>query len=68
MDVVPGSVTGWTVTAEDQRQVGRALVGLRLRNPGYWFAALVLPPMVAGAVWFAWFLQSRAPSATPSVL
>ncbi|HEY9353063.1 MAG TPA: hypothetical protein VIP28_07435 [Nocardioides sp.] len=56
MDVVPGSVTGWTVTAEDQRQVGRALVGLRLRNPGYWFAALVLPPMVAGAVWFAWFL------------
>lgn len=56
MDVVPGSVTHWTVTIDDQRRLSRAHVGVRLRNPGYWFAALVLPPMVAGAVWFAWLL------------
>jgi len=54
MDVVPGSVTGWTVTAEDQRRLRRAHVGLRLRNPGYWFAALVLPAVMVGALWFAW--------------
>lgn len=60
MDAVPGSVTSWTVTAEDQRQLRRALVGLRLRHPGYWFAALVLPTMVVWALCFVWLFPGAS--------
>ncbi|MEI7055939.1 hypothetical protein WBG06_09005 [Nocardioides sp. CCNWLW239] len=60
MDAVPGSVTSWTVTAEDQRRLRRALVGLRLRNPGYWFAALVLPPMMVGALCLVWLFPGAS--------
>ncbi|MFJ9392118.1 hypothetical protein ACIRON_25065 [Nocardioides sp. NPDC101246] len=65
MDVVPGSVTGWTVTAEDQRRLGRAFTGLRLRSMGFWFAALVLPPMVVGTLWFAWPFSAWSPVGDP---
>lgn len=50
-DVVPGSVTVWTVTLEDQRRLKRALVGLRLRMWAYWIPGLALPVVVAGLFW-----------------
>lgn len=50
-DVVPGSVTDWTVTLEDQRRLKRALVGLRLRMWAYWIPGLALPVVVASLFW-----------------
>ncbi|HEY9353062.1 MAG TPA: hypothetical protein VIP28_07430 [Nocardioides sp.] len=52
VDVVPGSVTDWTVTLEDQRRLKRAMVGLPLRSATYWLAALGLPVLMSGFVWF----------------
>ncbi|MFD7076208.1 hypothetical protein ACFV9G_18535 [Nocardioides sp. NPDC059952] len=51
VDVVPGSVTDWSVTLEDQRRLKRALVGLRLRMWAYWIPGLVLPVVVASLFW-----------------
>ena len=51
-DVVPGSVTNWTVTYEDQRRLTRALVGARIRSSSYWLAALAPPALVSGLLWF----------------
>ncbi|SDK00338.1 hypothetical protein SAMN05428985_102223 [Nocardioides sp. YR527] len=52
VDVVPGSVTDWTVTIDDQRRLKRALVGLRLRSRPYWVLTLGLPVLLTGALWF----------------
>lgn len=52
-DVVPGSVTDWTVTIDDQRRLKSALVRLRLRSWAYWVSGLVLPVLIAGLFWFA---------------
>lgn len=52
-DVVPGSVTHWTVTLDDQRRLKRATVRLRLRSWAYWVSGLVLPVLIAGFFWFA---------------
>ncbi|MFJ2754644.1 hypothetical protein ACIO3S_03550 [Nocardioides sp. NPDC087217] len=74
MDVVPGSVTHWTVTIDDQRRLRRTLVGLRLRSAAYWVAALVLPAVMVGALWFAWPFSLSSPIndpfriATPAIL
>lgn len=51
-DVVPGSVTVWTVTLDDQRRLTRAMVRLRLRSWAYWVLGLVLPAAVTGSFWF----------------
>jgi hypothetical protein len=52
-DVVPGSVTDWTVTLDDQRRLKRAMVGLWVRSAGYWLMALGAPVLVSGLVWFS---------------
>lgn len=52
VDVVPGSVTDWTVTIDDQRRLKRAMVGVRLRSWPYWVLALGLPVLLTGAFWF----------------
>ncbi|MER7558350.1 hypothetical protein ABTZ46_15500 [Nocardioides sp. NPDC126508] len=52
-DVVPGSVTVWTVTLDDQRQLKRAPVGLWVRSAAYWLMALGAPVLVSGLVWFS---------------
>lgn len=52
VDVVPGSVTSWTVTIDDQRRLIRAMVRLRLRSWAYWVLALGLPVLLPGAFWF----------------
>ena len=65
MDVVPGSVTHWTVTIDDQRRLRRALVSLRLRSAAYWVAALVLPAVMVGALWFAWPFSLSSPISDP---
>ncbi|MEU0315296.1 hypothetical protein [Nocardioides sp. NPDC006273] len=51
-DVVPGSVTHWTVTIDDQRRLKSAMVRLRLRSWTYWVLGLVLPALMTGSVWF----------------
>ncbi|MET8522511.1 hypothetical protein OG801_17205 [Nocardioides sp. NBC_00163] len=51
-DVVPGSVTVWTVTLDDQRRLKWAMVRLRLRSRAYWILGLVLPILVTGSFWF----------------
>lgn len=51
-DVVPGSVTDWTVTLEDQRRITWALVRLRLRAWAYWVLGLGGPVLVTGSYWF----------------
>ncbi|MFJ9392117.1 hypothetical protein ACIRON_25060 [Nocardioides sp. NPDC101246] len=53
VDVVPGSVTDWTVTIDDQRRIKRALVRLRLRTWAYWVLGLVLPVLLTGFFWFS---------------
>ncbi|MFE6509373.1 hypothetical protein ACFVDI_20225 [Nocardioides sp. NPDC057767] len=50
-DVVPGSVTDWTVTIDDQRRLKRAMVGLRLRGPAFWLNTLGMALLLAGLVW-----------------
>ncbi|NYI80695.1 hypothetical protein [Nocardioides panzhihuensis] len=50
-DVVPGSVTDWTVTIDDQRRLKRALMGLRVRSGAYWLVALGVPVLASGFVW-----------------
>ena len=50
-DVVPGSVTDWTVTLDDQRRLKRAVVGLRLRMWQYWIPGLALPAVVVSLFW-----------------
>ncbi|WP_292644602.1 hypothetical protein [Nocardioides sp.] len=52
MDVVPGSVTSWTVTIDDQRRLIRAMVSLRLRSVAYWAQGLVPPVLLTGSFWF----------------
>ncbi|MFE7225785.1 hypothetical protein ACFU7D_13435 [Nocardioides sp. NPDC057577] len=52
MDVVPGSVTDWTVTIDDQRRLKRAMVRMRLRSWAYWGLALGLPVLLTGVFWF----------------
>ncbi|WP_406024597.1 hypothetical protein OH802_01925 [Nocardioides sp. NBC_00850] len=52
VDVVPGSVTHWTVTIDDQRRLKSAMVRLRLRSRAYWVLALGLPVLLTGALWF----------------
>ena len=52
VDVVPGSVTDWTVTIDDQRRLKRAMVGMRLRSWAYWVLALGPPVLLTGALWF----------------
>jgi len=52
VDVVPGSVTVWTVTIDDQRRLKWALVRLRMRSWAYWLLGLVLPAAVTGSFWF----------------
>lgn len=52
-DVVPGSVTVWTVTREDQRRITWALVRLRLRTWAYWALGLGVPVLVTGSFWFS---------------
>lgn len=51
-DVVPGSVTDWTVTIDDQRRLKRAMLRLRLRTWGYWVLGVVLPVLVTSIFWF----------------
>lgn len=51
-DVVPGSVTVWTVTLDEQRRLKWAMVRLRLRSWAYWLLGLVLPAVVTGSFWF----------------
>lgn len=53
VDVVPGSVTHWTVTIDDQRRLEWAMVRLRLRSWAYWVSGLVLPVLIAGLFWFS---------------
>lgn len=52
VDVVPGSVTFWTVTLDDQRRLKWAMVRLRLRSWSYWVLGLVLPALMTGSGWF----------------
>jgi hypothetical protein len=52
VDVVPGSVTDWTVTIDDQRRLKRAMVRLRLRSWAYWVMGLAVPALLTGAFWF----------------
>lgn len=52
VDVVPGSVTHWTVTIDDQRRLKSAMVRLRLRSRAYWLQVLGLPVSLTGALWF----------------
>ncbi|OIJ24152.1 hypothetical protein UG56_024340 [Nocardioides luteus] len=65
-DVVPGSVTDWTVTLEDQRRLKWAMVRLRLRSWAYWVSGLVLPVLIAGLFWFA--LHDPAVGSIPQAL
>ena len=51
-DVVPGSVTVWTVTLDDQRRLKWAMVRLRLRSLAYWAMGLAVPALLTGAFWF----------------
>ncbi|NGN95225.1 hypothetical protein G5C66_21115 [Nocardioides sp. KC13] len=60
-DVVPGSVTDWTVTIDDQRRLKRAMVGLRLRGPAFWLDTLGMALLLAGLVWAS--AQELAPEA-----
>lgn len=52
VDVVPGSVTHWTVTIDDQRRLKSAMVRLRLRSWAYWVMGLAVPALLIGAFWF----------------
>lgn len=52
VDVVPGSVTSWTVTIDDQRRLKWAMVGIRLRSWTHWVLALGLPMLLTGTLWF----------------
>lgn len=54
VDVVPGSVTDWTVTLEDQRRLKRAAVMAQLTSPGFWITMLAFPPIMAGVYLWAW--------------
>ena len=56
-DVVPGSVTVWTVTLNDQRRITWALVRLRLRAWTHWVLALATPVLLAGAFWLGELLD-----------
>ncbi|MEU6136777.1 hypothetical protein [Nocardioides sp. NPDC047086] len=53
VDVVPGSVTYWTVTLEDQRRLKRALMRIRVASPGFWIGGVAIPPILAGLVLWA---------------
>lgn len=52
VDVVPGSVTDWTVTLEDQRRLKRALMRIRMASPGFWVGGVAIPSTLAGI--FLW--------------
>jgi len=54
VDVVPGSVTDWTVTLDDQRRLKRAAVMAQLTSPGFWITVVAFPPIVAGIFLWAW--------------
>ncbi|MGY0388648.1 hypothetical protein ACWZJV_16900 [Nocardioides sp. WG-D5] len=56
VDVVPGSVTDWTVTIADQRRLRRAEVMAQLTSLGFWVAVAAFPPILVGVYLWAWGL------------
>lgn len=52
VDVLPGSVTDWTVTMDDQRRLKREMVRLRRRSWAYWVMGLAVPALFTGGFWF----------------
>ena len=53
-DVVPGSVTAWTVTPDDQRRLKRTMMRWRMTSAGGWMAALGGPVMFTALFLWAW--------------
>ncbi|MFE7225783.1 hypothetical protein ACFU7D_13425 [Nocardioides sp. NPDC057577] len=52
--MVPGSVTDWTVTVDDQRRLKRAVVRAQLATPGFWITLVAMPPILTGVYLWAW--------------
>lgn len=51
-DVVPGSVTDWTVTRDDQRRLKRALARARWTSSHFWIGVVMIPSFGVG--FFLW--------------
>lgn len=51
-DVVPGSVTDWTVTIDDQRWLKRAVARARWTSSHFWFGVVMIPSFGVG--FFLW--------------